>query len=891
MKHPESVTNSRPRRVIDTSRQGLSHLEASQYLKAYGYNELVGGHARSFWRLLLDVLKEPMLLLLLGCGSTYLLLGEPQEALILLVFVMVVILISLYQEAKTEHSLEALRDLSSPRALVIREGEPVRITGREIVVGDLLVLNEGDRIPADAVLIDSSYFAIDESLITGEAAPVRKVVWHPDHQPTQPGGDDQPYLYSGTLVVAGRGLARVTATGHRSELGKIGTRLASIVTSPTALQMETGRLVWLLALVGAALCSGVAVVFGLLHQDWLNGILSGLTLAMAILPSEFPVVLTIFLALGAFRLSKIRVLTRNSHAIETLGATTVLCTDKTGTLTENRMQLWGLSSAGHYTEGQQLQVEIPESHHGLIETAILASQRDPFDPMERELLSLGQHHAADHIHQEWVLQKEYPLTKDLLAMSYVWRIASEAKLLVAAKGAPEAIMDLCHLSDHQSKAITKDVQRMAGSGLRVLGVARSLSQELPAIQHEFDFEFVGLLGFMDPIRKEVPEAVHLCRTAGIRIVMITGDYPLTAKHIGRKIGLDDGLIVTGDALDQMSDQTLQKVLPTISVFARVVPEQKLRIIRAFQAQGDVVGMTGDGVNDAPALKAANIGIAMGKRGTDVAREASDLVLLDDAFDAIVAGVRMGRRIFDNLRKAMAYIIAVHIPIAGVSLLPIVLEAISHRAWPVILMPVHIAFLQLIIDPACSVVFEVEPEEKGSMERKPRRPEERLFGARMVILSMSQGATALLMAGVIYSYAVMDGMSDEVTRSLTFATLVFQNIFLLMANRSWRDGFFSLLRLKNKALRWVVLGTLGTLALSLYLPSLQALFHFARPPAEGLVVAFGCAIASILWFEIYKCGVRWRQRPKKIKPLVQRRPTARRRSSRKRKYKANNKTIR
>ena len=826
MKHPESVTNSRPRRVIDTSRQGLSHLEASQYLKAYGYNELVGGHARSFWRLLLDVLKEPMLLLLLGCGSTYLLLGEPQEALILLVFVMVVILISLYQEAKTEHSLEALRDLSSPRALVIREGEPVRITGREIVIGDLLVLNEGDRIPADAVLIDSSYFAIDESLITGEAVPVRKVVWHPDHQPTQPGGDDQPYLYSGTLVVAGRGLARVTATGHRSELGKIGTRLASIVTSPTALQMETGRLVWLLALVGAALCSGVAVVFGLLHQDWLNGILSGLTLAMAILPSEFPVVLTIFLALGAFRLSKIRVLTRNSHAIETLGATTVLCTDKTGTLTENRMQLWGLSSAGHYTEGQQLQVEIPESHHGLIETAILASQRDPFDPMERELLSLGQHHAADHIHQEWVLQKEYPLTKDLLAMSSVWRIASEAKLLVAAKGAPEAIMDLCHLSDHQSKAITKDVQRMAGSGLRVLGVARSLSQELPAIQHEFDFEFVGLLGFMDPIRKEVPEAVHLCRTAGIRIVMITGDYPLTAKHIGRKIGLDDGLIVT-----------------------------------------------------------------MGKRGTDVAREASDLVLLDDAFDAIVAGVRMGRRIFDNLRKAMAYIIAVHIPIAGVSLLPIVLEAISHRAWPVILMPVHIAFLQLIIDPACSVVFEVEPEEKGSMERKPRRPEERLFGARMVILSMTQGATALLMAAVIYSYAVMDGMSDEVTRSLTFATLVFQNIFLLMANRSWRDGFFSLLRQKNKALRWVVLGTLGTLALSLYLPSLQALFHFARPPAEGLVVAFGCAIASILWFEIYKCGVRWRQRPKKIKPLVQRRPTARRRSSRKRKYKANNKTIR
>lgn len=881
MKHAESVPNSQPDQVIDSSHQGLSHFEASKYLKDHGYNELVGGHARSFWRMLLDVLKEPMLLLLLGCGSTYLLLGEPQEALILLVFVLVVILISLYQEAKTERSLEALRDLSSPRALVIREGEPIRITGREIVPGDLLVLNEGDRIPADAVLIDSSYFAIDESLITGEALPVRKVVWHPDHQQTQPGGDDQPYLYSGTLVVSGRGLARVTATGHRSELGKIGTSLVSIVATPTALQKETGRLVLLLALVGATVCVAVAIVFGLLHQDWLNGILSGLTLAMAILPSEFPVVLTIFLALGAFRLSKIRVLTRNSHAIETLGATTVLCTDKTGTLTENRMQLWSLSAAGHYIEGQQLQVEIPESHHGLIETAILASQRDPFDPMERELLSLAQRHATDHIHKEWVLQREYPLTKDLLAMSYAWRIASEAKLLVAAKGAPEAIMDLCHLSDRQTKAITKDINRMAASGLRVLGVARSLSQELPAIQHEFDFEFVGLLGFMDPIRKEVPEAVRLCRTAGIRIVMITGDYPLTAKQIGRQIGLDDGLIVTGDALHQMSDQTLQKVLPTISVFARVIPEQKLRIIRAFQAQGDVVGMTGDGINDAPALKAANIGIAMGQRGTDVAREASDLVLLDDAFDAIVAGVRMGRRIFDNLRKAMAYIIAVHIPIAGMSLLPIVLEAISHRPWPIILMPVHIAFLQLIIDPACSVVFEVEPEEKGIMERKPRRPEERLFGARMLSFSIAQGATALLMAAVIYCYALMNGLSDEVTRGLTFATLVFQNLLLLMANRSWRDGFLKLLRLKNKALRWVFLWTLGTLALSLYLPSLQALFHFARPPAEGLAVAFGCAIGSILWFEIYKC-VSWRQRPKKMKPLVQRRPKARRRSSRKRK---------
>ena len=846
--------------LVDATITGLSSAEATSRLLSDGPNEILAKDKRTGWRILVDIVREPMFLLLLACGGIYLVLGEPGEAAILLGFVVVVITITLYQENKTEHALEALRDLSSPRALVIRDGAQMRVAGREVVTGDLLMLAEGDRIPADAVLLESAHLSVDESLLTGESAPVRKAIWDGVTKPASPGGDDLPFLFSGTLVVAGKGIARVTATGQNTELGKIGTALGAIEQEKTHLQKDTGHVVKRLALFGLVLCLITIVVFGLSRHDWIKGLLAGLTLAMAILPEEFPVVLTIFLALGAFRLSRIQVLTRRTVAVETLGAATVLCTDKTGTLTENRMQLAGLVAGGTTLTGQALAGDIPESFHELIEFAILASQIDPFDPMERELHAIGLRAASDHVHRDWRLIREYALSKELLAMSCAWESPDGTEMVIATKGAPEAIIDLCHLDSKTSSRVEKDMLALAKLGLRVLGVAQARASRLPGIQHDFDFRYVGLVGFTDPIRPEVPAAISECVAAGIRVIMITGDYPATAQHIAKEIGLPKGEIVTGPQLNSISDAELQQRIKKVSVFARVVPEQKLRIVQALKAAGEVVAMTGDGVNDAPALKASHIGVAMGFRGTDVARESADLVLLDDAFSSIVGGVRMGRRIFDNLRKAMAYIIAIHVPIAGLSLLPIVLQAITQKSWPLILLPVHIVFLELIIDPACSVVFEMEPEEAGVMQRKPRDIRETLFTRRMVLLSLLQGLVVLLAVFGIYAYALQLAHAEDDARALAFTTLIIANIGLILSNRSWSDGLVRTLGARNTALWWVIPGALTMLVAVLYVPELRKIFHFSALHPEDLAICLAAGLGSILWFEIYKIWSRWRKGP-------------------------------
>ena len=863
-------TSAAALRLIDTTVNGLTAAEAAERLAGEGPNEMAGKDKRAGWRILLDIVGEPMFLLLIACGAIYLLLGEPGEAAILLGFVGVVITITLYQESKTEHALEALRDLSSPRALVIRDGMPVRIAGRDVVTGDLLVIAEGDRVPADAVLLESSNISVDESLLTGESAPVRKAIWDGIQSQATPGGDDLPFLFSGTLVVAGKGIARVLATGAKTELGKIGEALGAIEQQQTRLQKETGRVVKRLALFGLILCAVTIIVFGLSRHDWLKGLLAGLTLAMAILPEEFPVVLTIFLALGAFRLSRINVLTRRTVAVETLGAATVLCTDKTGTLTENRMQIAGLVAGVKALTAQALGGAIPESHHELIEYAILASQLDPFDPMEQQLHAIGARAASEHLHGDWRLIKEYALSKELLAMSCAWESPDGAEIIVAAKGAPEAIIDLCHLGAKDSSRIEREVLALAKLGMRVLGVAQTRTGKLPGIQHDFDFRFVGLVGFTDPIRPEVPAAISECVAAGIRVIMITGDYPATAQHIAAEIGLPKGELVTGPQLTAMSDAELRQRVKAVAVFARVVPEQKLRIVQALKVSGEVVAMTGDGVNDAPALKASHIGVAMGSRGTDVARESADLVLLDDAFSSIVGGVRMGRRIFDNLRKAMAYIVAIHVPIAGLSLLPIVLQAITGQSWPLILMPVHIVFLELIIDPACSIVFEMEPEEDGVMRRKPRDASETLFTRRMVLLSLLQGLMVLLAVFAVYAYALHLGHPEDDARALAFTTLVLANIGLILTNRSWADGLIRSLRAKNIALWWMVPGALAMLAAVLSIPFLRRLFHFSKLHPQDLVMCLAASILSILWFEGYKI---WRRRCMLRRAPIQRKHVA------------------
>jgi Ca2+-transporting ATPase len=856
---------------------GLTEVEVLMRQAREGYNELPSSHRRNIGSLLWETVQDPIFLLLLGGGMIYWVLGDLQEALILLGFVFFIMGISLYQEGKTEHALEALRDLSSPRALVIRAGQQKRIAGREVVRGDLLVLAEGDRIPADALLLSAINLATDESLLTGESLPVKKVAAKTEANATisRPGGDNLPFVYSGTLVVQGQGIAEVRAIGAQTEMGKIGNALQKVKPEVTALQKEMAQLVNQLFAIALAFCIVVVVMYGLTRGDWLKGILAGITLAMAILPNEFPVVVTIFLALGAWRIAQKQVLARRTSAVESLGSATVLCVDKTGTLTLNQMSVQQLrafrtqnpmhpSNIHSYDISLHPQESLPEAVHELVEFSILASQRDPFDPMEKAFKQLGYDALAntEHLHDDWQLLREYPLSSELLAMTHVWRSADSSHYDIAAKGAPEAIADLCHLPPSQRQILATQISDMARSGLRILGVAKASflgeplpfspphpplnPEHLPDQQHDFPFQFLGLVGLADPVRPTVAAAIQECYAAGIRVVMITGDYPDTAQAIARQIGLMQmGAIMTGAELEQMSEAELSQRIQSTHIFARVVPEQKLRIVNALKARGEVVAMTGDGVNDAPALKSAQIGIAMGGRGTDVARESAALVLLDDDFSSIVAAVKLGRRIFDNLCKAMAYLLAIHVPIAGISLIPVLFKL------PLVLLPVHVAFLHLIIDPACSVVLEAEPAETNLMHRPPRQPKEPMFGRQVLGIALLQGAGILGIILAIFLISLYRGQGELDARALTFTTLILANLGLIVSERSSDRLSLKTLQSRNSAFWWVIGGALVFLTLVLYTPFLRKLFSFSFLHPIDLAICIGGGIISLLWFEQLK----------------------------------------
>jgi len=833
--------------------KGLSENEVKERIKKFGYNEIQHSKRRGFFSIIFDVIKEPMFILLVACGVIYLILGDIQEALLLLGFVFVVMGITIYQENKTEKALETLRDLSSPRALVIRDGNRIKIAGKDVVKDDIVIVREGDRIPADATLLWSMNLMVDESLLTGESVSVRKTPTEDsDSKEKKPGGDDLPFVFSGTLVVQGEGVAQVTSIGLNTEMGKIGKALQNIESEETLIQKETKRLVKIVFIFAAILCLIIVVVYGITKGDWLQGILSGIALAMAMLPEEFPVVLTIFLALGAWRISKKSVLTRRISAVEVLGSSTVLCVDKTGTLTQNKMSVRKIFSQGKFYDiWENKNAQLPEEFHHLIEHGILASKRDPFDPMEKALKEIGDTNLIDikHIHQNWNSIKEYPLSRSLLALSYVYKNPDEDDYIISAKGAPEAIADLCHLSKEETEKLKESVEIMAKEGLRVLGVAKASFKELnlPNIQHDFEFKILGLIGLADPIRESVPPAIQECYSAGVRVIMITGDYPSTAKNIAKQIGLknyDD--VITGYELEHLSPEELKERLKTVNIFARVVPEQKLLIVNALKENGEIVGMTGDGVNDSPALKSAHIGVAMGERGTDVARESSGIVLLNDNFSSIVDAIRIGRRIFDNLKKAMTYIISVHIPIAGASLLPVLFGL------PPILFPVHIVFLELIIDPVCSIVFESEPESKNIMKRPPRNPKEPLFNKQMLSISLFQGIFSLLMVMGVFLLSLYAMKQPEAeARALAFATLVVSNLCLILTNRSWIDSIFKSFAIKNRTVGFIVIGALIFLILVIYVPFLNGLFKFSWMHIEDIALSFGAGILSVVWFEIAK----------------------------------------
>nr|WP_249785425.1 cation-translocating P-type ATPase [Bradyrhizobium sp. IC4060] len=830
----------------------MSETEARARLAADGPNELPRPERRSPLRIVVEVLREPMLLLLLCGGLIYLVLGDLKEAVILLAFGAMSIVITVVQETRTERVLEALRDLTSPRALVVRDGARRRIAGREVVQGDLLVLGEGDRVPADAALVEARDLQIDESLLTGESVPVRKktadkikVAAH------RPGGEDQPFVYSGSLVVRGEGLALVEATGPRSDIGKIGLSLRGLQAEPPRLQQQTARLVRLCFLGGAVISLAAIVLYGVSRGDWLQALLAGVAIGMSMLPEEFGVVLTVFMAMGAWRISQARVLTRRAAAIEVLGSATVLCTDKTGTLTQNQMSVAEL----RLLDGARLRAEasgpdqVGREFAELARCGALASSPEPFDPMEKALHSFarGVLRDGDAMDGERTLVRTYGLRPELLAMTQVWRTAGGADLVACAKGAPEAIARLCRLNEADREAVQAAIGAMAKDGLRVLGMAVAVCDEasLPASQEAFVFRFVGLVGLADPLRPHVPEAVRECRSAGIRVIMITGDYPATAMAIAAQAGLDVDEVATGEQVKLADDRELEALVRKVNVFARVLPEQKLRIVQALKRSGEIVAMTGDGVNDAPSLKAAHIGIAMGGRGTDVAREASSIVLLDDDFSSIVASIRLGRRIYDNLRKAMAFIFAVHVPIAGLALLPLVFGL------PLVLGPVHIAFLELIIDPVCSLVFEAEREERDVMKRPPRRADAELFSWPLIAWSVLQGTMAFALIAVIFVAALRSGLPPEEARTLAFIALVVCVLALVLVNRSFSASFLSAFFRPNAALLWIFLLIALVLATALFWPPASGLFRFGPLHVDDLMITLGAGLLVLTALELLK----------------------------------------
>jgi Ca2+-transporting ATPase len=829
---------------------GLGSDEAARRLARDGPNALPSAGRRGWSAIVWQAAREPMFVLLFAAGLLYLLLGELSEGILMFALVLATLGMTLYEEGKAERALDALRDLSTPRALVIRNGRKLHIDSREVVMGDVCAIGEGDRVPADGVLLSGEDVQVDESLLTGESEPVSKRAGSvAATAPAGPGGDDPSAMFAGTLVVRGHGLLRVAATGAASAIGGIGQSLAGLVPERSPLQRQMASVISRFGLAGGAVSLLLVLYYVAQGAELLQALLAGLALALAMLPEEFAVVLALFPALGASRLARANVLTRQLSAIETLGATTVLCVDKTGTLTENRMSVAALYAGGtEWQSGALTGLPLPEALAALLDAGMLASRADGFEPMDLALHRLGAAFpaAAAAGRAGWTLAREYGMSAGLRAVAHGWHPGAGQRGIVAAKGAPEAIADLCHLSPGAAGTLFAAADAMAARGLRVLAVAQAGhdAPPWPDAVHEFAFVPLGLVGFADPLRAGVTEAVGECRAAGMRVMMITGDYPATALNIARQAGLAGRAPLGGTQIAALGDGELAARLHESDICARVAPEQKLRIVRALQRSGEIVGMTGDGVNDAPALQAANVGIAMGRRGTDVAREAADLVLTDDHFASIVHAVRLGRHIYANMRKAMVYIVAVHVPTAGLALLPVML------GWPIVLHPIHIVFLELVIDPACALAFENEAEEPGLMGRPPRPRDAPLIDRRILVLALAQGLGALGTVIAAYAWALAALPADQ-ARAFAFAALVAADVGLIFGNRSATLTLPESLRQANRV-AWIVAGAaLCALAAALYVDLLAGLFQFAAPAPRHAFAALALGLAAALPFDLLK----------------------------------------
>lgn len=807
--------------------EGLTTEQALQRLQEEGYNELPSEGRRSPLVIVLGVTTEPMFALLLIAVIVYLIIGDLQDALVLSAFALLSVLITIIQEWRSEKVLETLRDMTSPRALVLRDGQVRKIAGKEVARGDVILLSEGDRIPADARLITHDVILTDESLLTGESVQVTK----------NAGGED--VVYAGTLVVRGSARAIVVATGARSEIGKIGQALCSVEMEQPRLRQQTKKIVKIFALIGGGVSGLVVLLYGLVRHDWLEGVLSGLVLGMALLPEEFPLVLTVFMVMGAWRISKVGVLTRKASAIETLGAATVLCTDKTGTLTHNKMSISYLKLDHHEWDGSG-EVEIPATLLHLLKSGVMASKKESYDAMD---MAFFEHPSLkDKKFSEEKEHFHFGLHPQLLMMAKVYR-QMDKTYKIFAKGAPEVIVQACKLNEAEERKILEDTHMLAVKGLRVLAVAEADMEDsvLPERADQFDYRFLGLVGFADPLRENVPAAVAECKAAGIRVVMITGDFPATARAIAEQAGFGHGRILTGDDIGMMDDVVLREEVKDASIFARITPDQKLRIVQALKANGEIVAMTGDGVNDAPSLKAAHIGIAMGGRGTDVAREASSIVLLDDNFASLVHTISLGRRIYDNLRKAMVYIVAVHVPIAGLALLPLMLGK------GLILTPLIIALMEMVVDPACSIVLEAERAERNVMKRPPRDPHSPILTSSALLWGAVQGIISFIVLAVMWGVAHYKELPEDDVRSLLFVSLVFVNLSLILINRSFSASFFKIFSHKNPILGWGSLGMLCLFGSILFTPQLKDVFALGAIHFHDMMLALfsGVVLTVIL----------------------------------------------
>lgn len=823
--------------------KGLNENQVKQSVEKYGYNDLKTKRNNGTWRLLINIVKEPMLILLIMISVIYLVVGNYAEAYFMFAAVIFVSGISFYQDSRSRNAMQALEKLNEPLSKVIRDGQIVAIKTHEIAVGDLCLTEEGQIINADGRIVHSNDFSVNESSLTGESLSVFKDVDSTDNK-----------VYSGTITVSGLAVFEVQEIGEQTKLGKIGRSIASINEEKSPLQVQIERFVKKMALVGLVVFLLVCLANYFQTKSFVDSLLNGLTLAMSILPEEIPVAFTTFMALGAWRLMRDGVIIKKSSIVETLGSTTVICTDKTGTITENTMHLVAVySETGQLTANEQ-DYHMPEIA-SVIQTAMWASEPVPFDPMEKELHRLYEETEKNDRRALFELFHEYPLEGKPPMMTHLFR-NNKGERIIAAKGAPEAILEVSRLADEKKESLRVLVDQFGQKGYRVLGVASATygSDEFPEKQQDFPFDFVGFVVFYDPPKKGIEKVFQQIYEAGIKVKMITGDNSNTAGSIAAQAGIKNASAhIEGKELILLSEEQLDKKVQQITLFARMYPEAKLAVVKSLKRRGEVVAMLGDGVNDAPALKAAHIGVAMGHKGTEIAKAAAAVVLIEDDFSKLVLAIEAGRRIYANIKKAIQYIISIHIPIILTVSLPLFLGWV----YPQIFTPIHVIFLELVMGPTCSIVYENEPMEKNAMQRKPRPISETFLNWKELMISVVQGL--VITAGVlfIYQYTVRQGGDEKTVRSMVFTTLIFANILLSFINRSFYYYIYETIMYKNRLIYYITGITLLFMFMMLYVKPVSDFFSMTDLGFKQLLFCLLVAAVSTLWMDLYKWWKRTR----------------------------------